>query len=114
MHSITGNPALEARLWLRSNPNPSALATNRFGTTQNALAFVDRLYAAGAAEVFVDDRVVDDDGFPYADTLVVRLWRPADARWVLEQLCEEEGPGNVPPGDLTMHIAGDDIRLWWD
>jgi len=105
---------MEARFWLRSNPNPSAFATNRFGKTQHALAFVDRLYEAGAAEVLVDHPFVDADGFPYADTLVVRISPTADARWMLEQLCAEEGPGDVPPGDFTMHMAGDDIRLWWD
>ena len=114
MHSITENPALEARLWLRSNPNPSGLATNRFGATQNALAFVERLYAAGAAEVLVEDPFVDGEGFPYADTLVVRVLPAADARWMLDKLCAEEAPGDVPRGDFTMHIAGDDIRLWWD
>jgi hypothetical protein len=114
MQAITENPALEARLWLRSNPNPSALATNRFGATQNALAFVDRLYAAGAAEVLVDDPFVDGDGFPYADTLVVRVSRTADAWWLVEKLCTEEGPGDVPPGDFTMNTPDVDIRLWWD
>ena len=82
--------------------------------TENALAFVDRLYDAGAAEVLVDNPFVDGDGLPYADTLVVRLSRTADARRMLERFCEEEGPGKVPPGDFTMHTAGDDIRLWWD
>ena len=59
-------PSVEARSWLRINPNPSALATNRFGTTERALAFVDGLYARGATEVLVDDPGVDSTGEPYA------------------------------------------------
>jgi hypothetical protein len=52
MTSRPNNP--EARAWLLSNYNPSALATNRFQTTTRAFAFVCELYAAGA-EVLIDN-----------------------------------------------------------
>lgn len=107
-------PALEARAWLRGNPNPSALATNRFQTTENALAFVEKLYATGATRVLIEEPKDDAAGDPYADTLIVCLPCESAARWALEQLCEEQGPADVPPGDFTMHVAGDQIRLWWD
>ena len=114
MQTITGHSRREARSWLRSNPTPSALASNRFHTTQNALAFVERLYTVGAAEVLIGDLLVDSDGYPYADTLIVRVPRDGSARSTLERFCEEDGPGDVPPGDFTMSVSGDEIRLWWD
>jgi hypothetical protein len=40
---ITTHPPVEAREWLSNNPNESALATNRFYTTERALAFVEAL-----------------------------------------------------------------------
>jgi hypothetical protein len=114
MQIITSHPAVEARGWLRGNSNPSAFATNRFQETENALAFVEMLYAAGATAVRVDDPRVDAGGQPYADTLLVRFPPDGDTRWKLERLCENEGPGDVPPGDFTMHCRENEIRLWWD
>lgn len=105
---------VEARVWLRGNRNPSALATNRFCTTEQALAFVEMLYAAGATEVLVDHPGVDADREPYADTLLVRFPPQGNVRWALERLCEEEGPGDVPPGDFTMDVGQHELRLWWD
>lgn len=114
MQITTSHTSPEARAWLRGNPNPTALATNRFPTTENALNFVENLYAAGARAVLVGDPLVDADGYPYADTLLVNLPPGSNARGELKRLCEVEGPGGVPPGDFTMEIAGDQIRLWWD
>ena len=114
MQIITFHPAVEARGWLRGNLNPHAFATNRFQETENALAFVEMLYAAGATEVLVDDPHVDADGQPYADTLLVRFAPDGDTRWKLERLCERAGPGDLPPGDFTMRCGEHEIRLWWD
>ena len=113
MQIITHHPPVEARSWLRDNPSSSAFATNRFHTTQRALAFVEMLYAAGATEVLVDNTGVDADGEPYADTLLVRFPARGGTRAVLERLCAREGPRDVPPGDFTMDVDSDDIRLWW-
>lgn len=107
-------PPVEARSWLRSNPNPSGLATNRFGNTESALAFVDALYARGATEVLVDDPGVDSEGEPYADTLIVKCEEFSNAHHRIEQFCEEEGLGDLPPGDFTMDWTSDGFRLWWD
>lgn len=64
--------------------------------------------------MLVDNPFVDASGLPYADALLVREPDTADERWMLRRFCEEEGPGDVPPGDFTMHMSGDQIRLWWD
>jgi hypothetical protein len=45
----------EARAWLTSNDNCSALATNKFHRTARALAFLYELYEMGAKEVLIDD-----------------------------------------------------------
>ena len=107
-------PPVEARSWLRNNPNSSALATNRFHNTESALAFVDALYACGATEVLVDDPGVDSTGEPYADTLIVKCEEWSSAEHRIEQFCEEQGLGDLPPGDFTIDRTSDSLRLWWD
>ena len=113
MQVTTSSRSPEARTWLRGNPSPTALATNRFGTTEKALAFVDELYALGAAAVLIDEVFIDADGYPYADTLRVQLPEDHLARQQIERFCEEEGPTEVP-GDFRMDALRDGLRLWWD
>ncbi len=43
----------EALNWLKNNRNESALASNRFGPTENAVRFVQGLYNAGALRVVI-------------------------------------------------------------
>lgn len=70
----------EAREWLQSNGHEAALASNRFRTTTEGLAFVEHLYFLGAKRVFIprDSLIADEEelidlGGPYSDTLVVEL-----------------------------------------
>jgi hypothetical protein len=112
MHTIASHPAVEARSWLRHNPNPSAFAANRFGNTRTALEFVVSLYELGAMEILVDDPGVDSVGAPYADTLIVRC--DEESRFEVERFCEEQGPRDVPPGDFTIRWRDNDLILWWD
>jgi hypothetical protein len=112
MHTIAFHEAVEARSWLPHSSNSSAFATNRFGTTAGALAFVESLYRSGATEVLVDHPRVDSTGAPYGDTLIVRC--PEQTRSEVERFCEDEGPRDVPPGDFTMRRRADDLVLWWD
>ena len=98
-----------------SAPNENgAFAGNRFRDTEQVLAFVETLYARGATEVLIDNPGVDSAGAPYADTLLVKCSTADDAWCEVERFCEEEGPGDVPPGDFTMDVYGGSIRLWWD
>jgi hypothetical protein len=110
---ILSHSSVEARTWLRGNPNPYGFAGNRFESTEVALAFVEALYAAGAILVLVDHPDVTAEGLPYADTLLVRFadW---SAGCDLVEFCEQEGPGDVPEGDFTIHAYEHEIRLWWD
>jgi hypothetical protein len=108
---------IEARAWLAANHNPSAFATNRFWTTDRAMAFVNALYEAGALDVLVDHILpdgADRDGGPYADTLIVKLPDDDERQWRIARLCEESGPGDVPEGDFRMTVRRSEIELWWD
>ena len=83
-------PQYEALAWLESNPNPYALAGNRFHSTEDAIAFVEMLYEAGAVEVLVtniydEDWRIEAEGGPYADSLIIHL--PQDS--------EKPGTGSV-------------------
>jgi hypothetical protein len=70
----------EAVGWLLANPNPHGFASARFPRTQDALAFVRRLYALGAERVEIDPRTIKSEpvrpwrpGGPYASCLLVTL-----------------------------------------
>jgi hypothetical protein len=85
----------EALQWLRSNGHEAALASNRFSSTAEAIAFVEQIYAAGARRVFVPaDTIIDDEeerelGGAYSDSLVIEL-SGSDVPDALSHLyCEE-------------------------
>lgn len=110
----------EALAWLKGNKNESALASNRFLETENAVKFVKALYAAGATKVVVpkdainsDEEMVSGDGGPYADALVVTL--PTDnaaAREAVVQMCRAELRRE---GFDSPEVASSPfIYLWWD
>jgi hypothetical protein len=109
---ISNNP--EARAWLSSNANPSAFATNRFGATARALAFVDELYAAGATEVLIDnifeEHSVLESG-PYADSLIIRFGVDPQVRETLADICDQAIAGEAD-GRVDSYL--DEIRVWWD
>lgn len=103
----------EALSWLRASENESALASNRFLETPNAVRFVEQLYRAGARRVIVPRPVITDDGVEiYADGLVVTLPTDAGKRERVWKICAEElrREGANPPATSTE----DDVLLWWD
>jgi hypothetical protein len=110
----------EALAWLQGNKNESALASNRFLETANAVKFVKALYAAGATKVVVPKDSINSDadnvsfeGGPYADALVVTL--PTDdagAREAVVQMCRAElRREGVDSPDVANSPF---IYLWWD
>ena len=104
----------EARAWLSSNANPSALATNKFGETARALAFVDVLYAAGATEVLIDNIFEEHaagEGAPHADSLIIRFGRDSSAGQDLLDMCDHAIEGEA---DGRVDHGCDEIRVWWD
>ena len=108
----------EASAWLRANWNERAFAANRFGTTANAIKFVDELYASGAIEICVDNVVMlpNDDWTPYADTLLVRMPEDHQQRSAIFELMKHIGKPDDDGGDdhLLIDLGQKDVRLWWD
>lgn len=103
----------EAKKWLRQNDSESALASNRFGETRDALQFVQQLYAAGAVRVIVPQASIrKDDIETYADSLVVTLPSDPAKRERVWKLCAQElRREGENPGDSASE---DHVLLWWD
>jgi hypothetical protein len=103
----------EALKWLRSSVNESALASNRFGETENAVRFVKQLYAAGATRVIVpQESITDDDVEVYADALVVTLPMDEAKRERVWKLCAAEIERET--GESAGSPEGSHVFLWWD
>jgi hypothetical protein len=105
----------EALEWLRANPNPSLLATNRFSAPDEAVTFVEALYAAGATSVVIGNILMlpNDRWAPYADMLLVDL--PADHAQRREVFDLVETIGRPDDEDEPLIDYGQStIRLWWD
>jgi hypothetical protein len=114
---LTGQERYEARDWLNKNANPFPLASNRFGEKQNASAFVDQLYQAGAETVYVvrvmnDPQTIQEEGGPYADCLVVVLPEEKEKRIRLFELAGSEA---IKEGfDPEQDRGQKELFLWWD
>jgi hypothetical protein len=103
----------EALSWLRKNDSESALASNRFGETRDAIIFVQELYRAGAPRVVVPAEAIQkDDVETYADALVVTLPEDAAKRARVWELCarELERMGERAPSETKERY----VFLWWD
>jgi hypothetical protein len=118
---LTSYTGAEARDWLKKNKSDCGLAGNRFASTQEALAFVEEVYAAGAAQVFVPDDAIRgheaeirEHGGPYADSLVIEL--PAGDRTNIFKIFEREAQseGNEDMTGEASVIDGKFLYLWWD
>lgn len=103
----------EALKWLRASDNESALASNRFGETRDAIRFVQQLYSAGASRVTVPlASIRKDDVETYADSLVVTLPSDPGKRQRVWKLCASElKREGGKPGDSSDE---DQVLLWWD
>jgi hypothetical protein len=109
----------EALEWLRTAPNgdDNAFASNRFQGTENAILFVEALYAAGAVRVIVSqDNIVDEGGGDlYADALVVLLPQDAAACSRVVKICKQEA--DREEGSVSNDAEWDSsecVFLWWD
>ena len=107
----------EASAWLRANWNEHAFAVNRFGTTMNAIAFVDELHALGATHVCIDNAVMlpNHDWIPYADTLLVGLPEDEEQRSALFNFMKNVAKPDDDGGDdhLLIDFGQKEARLWW-
>lgn len=103
----------EALSWLRKNHNESALASNRFPETRDAIRLVQQLYSAGAQRVIVPAATIQNDGDEtYADALVVTLPADPTKRQSVWKLCAQElrREGGKP----SEQADEDQVLLWWD
>lgn len=120
MESFQNPP--EAREWLANNSNPSPLAGNRFGSREEAQQFVESLYAAGAVTIFVtmihgEPWRIEQEGGPYAESLLVKLPDATEARARILAIAEEEmrHEGFLEDDEsLEDKVTEDSISLWWD
>ena len=111
----------EARSWLQANGQPAALASNRFDSTADALAFVEQLYTAGAQRVFIpgdsirDDEIEMEAGGPYADALVIELASSEAPALLLElYFTEADHEGYDLRSEPPLIIEERYLYLWWD
>ena len=96
------------------------MASNRFSDTQEAIDFVQTLYNKGAQQVSVTSILdeqwrINDEGGPYADTLIVEL--PIDSAQredLLELYRRECAEYECNFGDAESGISEDRVALWWD
>jgi hypothetical protein len=115
----------EALSWLKNNKNKSALASDQFGNTPNAIEAVKKLYALGAVQVDVvvthlGPSTIQREGGPYADTLEVTF--PQKGRHKLLAFIRSLHPDNweMNLGEredpYTDHnsLGGATVPLWWD
>jgi hypothetical protein len=99
----------EALQWLKDNKNPSALASNRFGPTVKAIAFVE--ISEGCIK---DDRqTIELEGGPYADGLVVALPTQKAKRKAVLNICTRESM-REGFGDAKNQVRNNMMFLWWD
>ena len=109
----------EALDWLQSNKNPHAFTSNRFESTEEAIKFVKRLYAAGAVKVFVTDvmedpDIVKEEGGPYADTLLVEMPDDKGKRQKLLDIYNEESEETDMNYGEPASIEYDMLYFWWE
>jgi len=109
----------EALDWLRTAPNgdDNAFASNRFRGTENAIRFVEALYAAGAERVIINqENIVDEGGGDlYADALVVLLPKEAAAYSRVVKICKLES--DREEGSVSADADWEKLEcvfLWWD
>ena len=107
----------EARAWLVANHHPHPFATNRFGTRERALQFVEQLYEAGATFVSIDGVLMlpNHNWAPYADTLIVDLPEDHEQRRDVFELMEHVGePDEDAEIEQPLWIRAEGRAAWWD
>lgn len=106
----------EALQWLTASTHPAALASNRFGSTLDAMGFAGELYELGARRVVVDPRAIRRNelgpGAHYADVLLVALPDGAGADHpVVRTLRAEAARESLV---LGPEVEFGLVYMWWD
>ena len=97
---------------------PALLATNRFASPTEALAFVEQLYTLGAEAVFIamiDHRKMNFDcAGPHSDTLIVVLPHDGAQRRAILDVVQREAKHYDPHSQPVADTGQREIRFWWD
>jgi hypothetical protein len=105
--------SVEARAYLRKHKKGAVFAANQF-TREQAIEFVEGLYAAGAVRVMIENISHDhesQDGGPHADSMTVELPQDGDARARVFSVINTVGE----PEDTPFVDDGEpQVGLWWD
>ena len=110
----------EALEWLENNNNPSALASDRFGDTINAIKFVEKLYELGAVKISVDciwdePERIKIEGGAYAVNLLVELPNDIEKRERILEVYNKEGQANgINEGEEFEGLDEHILEFWWD
>ncbi|WP_156939762.1 hypothetical protein [Clostridium lundense] len=110
----------EALEWLINNNNPSALASDRFGETINAIKFVEKLYELGAVKVSVvgiwdEQERIEKEGGSYASTLLVQLPNDTKKRErILDVYNKEIEESSLNDGEEFEGWNENILAFWWD
>jgi hypothetical protein len=116
---FTRDSGPEAKQWLERNRNPSAFASNRFGTTENAIAFVAAIYDAGASYVLIPKDSIcpemeAEEGGPYADAMVIDLEATKDTSEVIRLYKDEAVSEGYDLSAENPVVDGRWLYMWWD
>ena len=111
--SLLENPnRCEARKWLKIG-DQTGRSLGRFKHLSEAIAFVEKLYDAGAVEIIVSDIYANKAGDQFADCLLVRLPKGAK-RKAIRRVCaqlDRRDLGAVQPdidiGETHLYLSSD-------
>lgn len=111
--------SVEALQWLNNNANPYAFAGNRFDETKDAIAFVEKLYKAGAEEVRVsgiydEPERIKEEGGAYADTLIVKLPKDKNQRTEIFKIYNDELKNEFGEEENYEDQGERTLVFWWD
>lgn len=114
---------MEALSWLKTNKNEYCFASNKFKDKRQILALVKKLYKLGAVKIEIDNIMdeperIEDEGGPYADTLLVYLPKNKTERLELKAAMFKTRPDEIGSSKTVLNEINwnkdDMIRLWWD
>jgi hypothetical protein len=108
---VERDPPPEICSWLRNNPHPSGFAANRFVATENALAFFDQLYQAGAVHIGVEVMRDEDEG-SYADRALITLPKGVEKVRAIWRLLNDDACYRGCCIRATGYHS--QFSLWWD
>ena len=111
----------EARSWLSINAAPRGFAPNRFTTKDEAISYIDSLYALGAAKIFIpQDEIRDyprlraEVGGATCDSLVIELPKDEKRKQLILAYLQEAKNEGYDMDEAEAVIDETYLYLTWD